>query len=150
MFTALIPARTACAPRGAHDLSFLSDVRVHCVLGECGFLGLVNVAIGNFADPTFPAPTLAVWETSRTRGLPCLPTRRRSAWPSRDDPEFVRIDRVAVPARRSKYPARSIRSMRRERLYWANSMARSSSNGRKPSLPARSTSNRTSYQTSGG
>ncbi|HLH96324.1 MAG TPA: GFA family protein [Xanthobacteraceae bacterium] len=30
-----------------------------------GFPGLVAVAIGNFADPSFPAPTIAVWEESR-------------------------------------------------------------------------------------
>jgi hypothetical protein len=30
-----------------------------------GFPGHVMVAIGNFADPTFPAPTIAVWEESR-------------------------------------------------------------------------------------
>jgi hypothetical protein len=30
-----------------------------------GFPGYVAVAIGNFADPHFPAPTLAVWEESR-------------------------------------------------------------------------------------
>ena len=30
-----------------------------------GFLGYVAVAIGNFADPNFPAPTIAVWEESR-------------------------------------------------------------------------------------
>ena len=30
-----------------------------------GFPGQVNVAIGNFADPNFPAPTIGVWEQSR-------------------------------------------------------------------------------------
>jgi hypothetical protein len=30
-----------------------------------GFPGTVTVAIGNFADPYFPAPTIAVWEESR-------------------------------------------------------------------------------------
>jgi hypothetical protein len=30
-----------------------------------GFPGYVAVAIGNFADPDFPAPTIAVWEESR-------------------------------------------------------------------------------------
>ena len=29
------------------------------------FPGLVVVAIGNFADPTFPPPTIAVWEEAR-------------------------------------------------------------------------------------
>jgi hypothetical protein len=30
-----------------------------------GFPGYVAVAIGNFADPNFPRPTIAVWEESR-------------------------------------------------------------------------------------
>jgi len=30
-----------------------------------GFPGYVVVAIGSFADPNFPAPTIAVWEESR-------------------------------------------------------------------------------------
>ena len=30
-----------------------------------GFPGYVAVAIGNFADPNFPAPTIAVWEETR-------------------------------------------------------------------------------------
>src|SRR5271169_3819251 len=30
-----------------------------------GFPGYVAVAIGAFADPDFPAPTIAVWEESR-------------------------------------------------------------------------------------
>src|SRR5436309_8184345 len=30
-----------------------------------GFPGYVAVAIGTFADPTFPPPTIAVWEESR-------------------------------------------------------------------------------------
>ena len=30
-----------------------------------GFPGYVAVAIGNFADPNFLAPTIAVWEESR-------------------------------------------------------------------------------------
>ena len=29
-----------------------------------GFPGTVTVAIGNFADPNFPAPTVSVWEES--------------------------------------------------------------------------------------
>ena len=33
--------------------------------GGEGFPGYVAVAIGNFADPNFPAPTIAVWEESR-------------------------------------------------------------------------------------
>jgi len=30
-----------------------------------GFPGYVTIAIGNFADPNFPAPNIAVWEESR-------------------------------------------------------------------------------------
>jgi hypothetical protein len=30
-----------------------------------GFPGIVTVAIGNFADPNFPAPAIAVWEETR-------------------------------------------------------------------------------------
>jgi hypothetical protein len=30
-----------------------------------GFPGFVAVAIGTFADPAFPAPTIAVWEECR-------------------------------------------------------------------------------------
>ena len=30
-----------------------------------GFAGFVAVAIGSFADPDFPAPTIAAWEQSR-------------------------------------------------------------------------------------
>ena len=32
---------------------------------NAGFPGHVSVAIGNFADPSFPAPSIAVWEDSR-------------------------------------------------------------------------------------
>ncbi len=37
-----------------------------------GFPGYVAVAIGNFADPNFPAPTIAVWEEFRHPWV-CLP-----------------------------------------------------------------------------
>lgn len=30
-----------------------------------GFPGFVAIAIGTFADPDFPAPTLSIWETAR-------------------------------------------------------------------------------------
>ena len=33
-----------------------------------GFPGYVAVAIGAFADPTFPAPVIAVWEECRHHG----------------------------------------------------------------------------------
>jgi hypothetical protein len=44
-----------------------------------GFPGYVAVAIGNFADPSFPAPSHA------TPGSPYRLTRRPSAWQSRAD-----------------------------------------------------------------
>jgi hypothetical protein len=47
------------------DLSFLSDMRLLRYWEGEGFPGYVAVAIGNFADPNFPAPTIAVWEESR-------------------------------------------------------------------------------------
>jgi hypothetical protein len=50
-----------------------------------GFPGYVAVAIGDFADPNFPAPTIAVWEESRHPWVSCHPTRHPSAWGSRDD-----------------------------------------------------------------
>ena len=44
-----------------------------------GFPGYVAVAIGAFADPKFPAPTIAVWEESRHPWItfpPNMPPRR--------------------------------------------------------------------------
>jgi hypothetical protein len=35
-----------------------------------GFPGLVAVAIGTFADPSFPAPTISVWEECRHPWVP--------------------------------------------------------------------------------
>jgi len=35
-----------------------------------GYPDLIAVAIGTFADPTFPAPTLSVWEECRHPWLP--------------------------------------------------------------------------------
>ena len=46
------------------DVSFLSDMRL-VYWESAGFPGYVIVAIGNFADPNFPAPTIAGWEESR-------------------------------------------------------------------------------------
>ena len=43
------------------------------------FPGYVIVAIGNFADPNFPAPTISVWEESRHSWVslpPDTPSRR--------------------------------------------------------------------------
>ena len=47
------------------------------------FPGYVAVAIGNFADPIFPAPTIAVWEESRHPWSHCHPTLQLIAWQSR-------------------------------------------------------------------
>ena len=47
------------------DLSFLSDMRSTVYWEGEGFPGYVAVAIGSFADPNFPAPTIAVWEEAR-------------------------------------------------------------------------------------
>jgi hypothetical protein len=44
-----------------------------------GFREHVAVAIGNFADPNFPPPTIAVWEQSRHVWLalpPDMPPKR--------------------------------------------------------------------------
>jgi hypothetical protein len=53
-------------------LPFLSDLRLRCLLGGRRLPGYVAVAIGNFADPNFPAPTIAVWEESRPASWPSL------------------------------------------------------------------------------
>jgi hypothetical protein len=46
-----------------------------------GFPGLVAVAIGAFADPAFPPPTIAVWEECRHAWVPVPadPAVRRAA-----------------------------------------------------------------------
>ena len=46
-----------------------------------GFPGIVAVAIGTFADPGFPAPTIAVWEESRHPwvALPAATPPKRAA-----------------------------------------------------------------------
>jgi len=49
-----------------------------------GFPGYVTVAIGNFADPKLPAPTIAVWEETRHPWV-FLPPDAPSAWRSRGD-----------------------------------------------------------------
>jgi hypothetical protein len=49
-----------------------------------GFPGQITVAIGNFADPNFPAPTIAVWSNHVIPGSSCRPKRRPSAWRSSD------------------------------------------------------------------
>jgi hypothetical protein len=40
-------------------------MRLDSLLGERSLPGYITIAIGNFADPNFPAPTIAVWEQSR-------------------------------------------------------------------------------------
>ena len=39
--------------------------RTSRLLGGPGLPGYVAVAIGTFADPAFPPPTIAVWEEAR-------------------------------------------------------------------------------------
>jgi hypothetical protein len=46
-----------------------------------GFPGYIAVAIGSFADPNFPAPTIG----HATPGFSCRPTRRPRAWRSKGD-----------------------------------------------------------------
>ena len=50
-----------------------------------GFPGYVAVAIGSFADPNFPAPTIGVWEESRHPWVSLVLTRRPSASRSRGE-----------------------------------------------------------------
>ena len=47
------------------DVSFLPDLRLTVYWEGQGFPGYVAVAIGNFADPGFPPPAIAVWEEAR-------------------------------------------------------------------------------------
>jgi hypothetical protein len=50
-----------------------------CHWENAGFPALVSVAIGNFADPSFPAPAMAVWEESRHSWVnlpPDIPPKR--------------------------------------------------------------------------
>jgi hypothetical protein len=43
------------------------------------FPGIIAVAIGNFADPNFPAPTMSVWEETRHPWLSLPPVTKRMA-----------------------------------------------------------------------
>jgi hypothetical protein len=58
-------AHCRTAKRQRHDVSFLSDVRLTVFWENEGFPGHVTVAISNFPDRNFPAPTIAVWEETR-------------------------------------------------------------------------------------
>jgi hypothetical protein len=40
-------------------------MRLHRLLGERRLSWIRRRRLGNFADPNFPAPTIAVWEESR-------------------------------------------------------------------------------------
>ena len=59
-----------------------------------GFPGFIAVAIGTFADPDFPAPTIAVWEECRHPWVSSRPTPRPSAPPSRGDGGLPLLARV--------------------------------------------------------
>ncbi len=52
---------------GLEPLSVLAEANADGALSfsRCRFPGLITVAIGNFADPSFPAPNIAVWEETR-------------------------------------------------------------------------------------
>ena len=67
-----------------------------------GFPGYVAVAIGTFADPNFPPPTIAVWEEARHLGYLFQQIRRPSARQSRRDKQPTgarpRIHRGGKPA----------------------------------------------------
>ena len=65
------------------DLPFLSDTRIHGLLGERKLSGLCHRCHRRLRRPDFPAPTIAVWEESHTRRTPCRPTRR--AWRGKED-----------------------------------------------------------------
>ena len=43
------------------------------------FPGVVAAAVGNFADPNFPAPTVSVWEEARHHWLSVPPDTKRTA-----------------------------------------------------------------------
>jgi hypothetical protein len=43
------------------------------------FPGIVAVAVGNFADPNFPAPTFSVWEETRHPWVSLPPDAKRMA-----------------------------------------------------------------------
>jgi hypothetical protein len=47
------------------DLQFLSDRGSTIYFENEAFPEIVAVAIGNFADPNFPAPIISVWEQTR-------------------------------------------------------------------------------------
>jgi hypothetical protein len=60
-------------------LPLLPDMRVNGLLGGQGFPGYVAVAIGTFADPNFPEPTISVWADSRHLWVtlpPDMPSKR--------------------------------------------------------------------------
>jgi hypothetical protein len=50
-----------------------------------GFPGYIAVAIGNFADPNFPAPNIAVWEESRHPWVSLPPETPPKHWQNRGE-----------------------------------------------------------------
>src|SRR6516164_6576508 len=71
---------------------------------NAGFPGLVSVAIGNFADPSFPAPTLAVWEESRHPWVDLPPDTQQSEHLSRGECTLAgRTLRCHQPRSRNRY-----------------------------------------------
>ena len=66
-----------------------------------GFLGYVAVAIGNFADPNFPAPTIAVWEETRHPWVslpPDTPPKRMAKQGCRPQGEQIWSALLSFPA----------------------------------------------------
>lgn len=61
------------------DLLFLFDLRLYGLLENEASPGIVAVAIGNFADPNFPAPTTSVWEETRHPWVSLPPDTKRIA-----------------------------------------------------------------------
>jgi hypothetical protein len=49
-----------------------------------GFPGYVAVAIGTFADPNFPAPTISVWEVTRHHWVTLPPDTPPKRMPKQD------------------------------------------------------------------
>ena len=74
-----------------------------------GFPGYVAIAIGNFADPNFPAPTIGVWEESRHLwvSLPSDTPPKRMAKPRKRTSELARVALGVITQAAWRYSPRS-------------------------------------------
>ena len=81
-----------------------------------GFPGYLAVAIGSFADPNFPAPTIAVWEESRHPSSHCRQTRHPNASRSRRDLRSLMRIALSRPSLTHRQPLHADR--------WGNFAAR--------------------------